>query len=176
MLGICPPDYNIYTGLFEIVIKIANKKIPIYFISSHESAVNIIKQNYKNNPKEEINLINIDHHHDLYYGNKPNNPIIELECGNWVKYCKERNYIKHYTWIKNFNSNEPGEELENLINKTINITNINIKQVVDDTDVLIVCRSDEWIPTTYYSLFYVWIIACENILQKKVEIDNGFVY
>lgn len=66
----------------------------INFSYQHHAIYNILEK-HKN-----INLYNIDHHHDVYY-KEPRDIVNE---GNWVYHLITKKCIKQYHWIKNIDS------------------------------------------------------------------------
>ena len=66
------PDYNLYYQLTQLLVNASKNHIPIYFVNSHEECSRYLTQKCK--------VINIDHHHDLGYGD--NISYQPLACGN----------------------------------------------------------------------------------------------
>jgi hypothetical protein len=53
---------------------------------------------------EPIELVNIDHHHDIEYADKDADKTDNEHDGNWVKTYFQQNKIAKYCWINNVNS------------------------------------------------------------------------
>jgi|5B_taG_2_1085324.scaffolds.fasta_scaffold01870_11 hypothetical protein len=66
----------------------------INFSYQHHGLYNIFKT------QKDINLYNIDHHHDVHYED-PNDVVNE---GNWIYHLIAKKCIKQYHWIKNIDS------------------------------------------------------------------------
>ena len=115
---------------------------------------------------EEINLWNIDHHHDCGYHNNADKP---LNCGNWV--CKIP-HLKYYTWINNPTSkiDNKGKSKTILINSTFNLMHYNLFNL-PKPDKLILCLSEPWVPCGHRELFTVWKEILENYYNTTFEID-----
>lgn len=119
-------------------------------------------KNFKN-----INLINIDHHHDIQYHIKEKNE--KLNCGNWVYHL--RHNISNYTWINNSNSHKPEEiEYKKLINNIYNLQDFDFDTMAIP-DKIFICLSEPWVPPTYRELYYTWMDIANEIYNTKFKID-----
>lgn len=153
-------DLFIYEYLTRYCINVIGKK-KVHFIKSHEQVVPLL------NSIRDGNLINIDHHHDLGYDIEDwRKPIVgQANCGNWVKKLYDLNVINHYTWYSNPQSDElPDEALD--IYKSVekkDISELNIKELAEQTDMLIICQSFEWVPPLYQPLYWTWVGLYEEI-------------
>lgn len=146
--------------LLKIITKIPKEKV--IFIENH-GALN------KYLPHEEINVYNIDHHHDCGYGEKPKDKE-ELDCGNWVYDIAQHGFLKTYTWIKNTSSSREKEKYEGLINYKFDLINYNLEEL-PVPDLLILCLSEPWTPPEYRPLFYLWKDLLENYYQTNFVMD-----
>ena len=145
-----PANLYLYEYLTNYILCCKKANVPIHFIDSHDEIIQYIK-NYK-----LINLINIDHHHDLGYIDEDiHNKIKNLDCGNWAKYGLEQNIIKNYIWVKDKNSIKNKEDIKYKF-ESYEIKDYNLVNLHKETDELIICSSFEWIPAMYHPLFSVW--------------------
>lgn len=127
----------------------------IVLIKDHGQILNYIPED------EDINLWNIDHHHDCGYRNS-------LNCGNWA--CKIPN-LKNYTWINNSTSILDDSKSETiLINSSFSLINYNLFNL-PKPDKLILCLSEPWMPRGHRELFMVWKEILENYYNTIFEID-----
>lgn len=160
-------DFFIYEfltrGLMNLFKKISAENV--HFISDHHNIIPIVKD------LEEFELINIDHHHDIAYGNtRATSKIHKADCGNWVKYLSDLNKIEKYTWICNKNSVMPGAGLskpylyENLEIQTIDFNKF------ENIDKLIICNSPHWVPPNIQALFMSWVGIAEEFYGKNFDI------
>ena len=165
-----PANLYQYEYLTKYLMMAQKSVQDIYFISSHEKVIDILR----NMPHdEEICLINIDHHHDVGYSiDNWRSPLKNPEVGNWVKYGRDKKLFDHYYWIKNENSDDIPKEGKHYIDKEILFKNSKLEQYADQTDVLILCSSLEWIPPIYHPLFYTWQTICEEVNGKEYLVDN----
>ena len=145
--------------LFEYITQFflkALKTLPkekIHFISSHEEICSLIKN-------EKVELINVDHHHDICYDEKDwSNKILKPGVGNWVKYLYDNEQLLSYYWVGDKNSLFPDEEcpteLFNEYQNFSDIKNTNLNKFLDGADMLVFCESTEWVPMHYQPLFHI---------------------
>lgn len=168
-----PADLYQYEYLTRFII-MAQKYVKdnIYFITDHKYVIDILKKLPHNEP---INLINIDHHHDLGYDDKDwNLPSLKwrgYNCGNWVRYSKETKLIDNYCWVKNENSQNVNPKGEKYIDQELLFKESKLEENVKSTNVLILCASYEWIPPLYHPLFLNWQTICEEFQGKEFSVD-----
>lgn len=95
LMQICNADLIHYNRLTKWIFKEIQhlSSSDIIFISNHHEIINYFPSG------EYLELINIDHHHDIFY-----NASNDLNCGNWVLHAFENHLIDSYTWIHNGNS------------------------------------------------------------------------
>lgn len=87
-----------YKNLVNLLLKVS-KDIPysnICVAFSHEYIGNFL-QNDTN-----LEIVNIDHHHDLGY--EPNLNYEICNCANWAYYLFKKKKVINYTWLNNTNS------------------------------------------------------------------------
>lgn len=168
-----PADLYIYDFISRYITKsMVGGCRNVYFINSHESAVDIIEKLPKD---EEIHLYNIDHHHDLGYDMDDKDwimPARKSDVGNWVKYCKDRRYIADYTWIHNDNSDPYPEEAKKYVKNDFDLKEVNLEDKDFIPDVLIICASFEWIPPVYQPLYLTWNSICSEIAGEEYPLDT----
>ena len=160
----CQADLSIYKLLTDFILNVESEKI--FFISSHKDILQFVN--------ESVDLINIDHHHDLGYSNESYSETFEISCGNWVEQLYRENKIKSYTWIHNPNSfllmSDQARIDNDLIISDENEMKKYLNNLAQHTDSLIICSSFPWVPSMYRPLFDTWHSICENKVQKKIDI------
>lgn len=117
-----------------------------YFITSHiEDA-------------EEIEIVNLDAHHDLF--NK--NP--DLDCGNWLGFLREE--LKEKVKIK-WVTNQVNLELYGFGDTDIGrLFYTTIDDIADtDYDLIFLCRSDSWLPPHFDNDF----IDLADFIGESIE-------
>lgn len=140
-------DLNIFAKLTNYLYNIKDK-VDFIFIDSHEEIKNYIDK--------KVNVINIDHHHDLGYTDDTN----EITCANWAKKLLEQQKINSYIWIHNPNSLMNREDNVYKIDNSLIIQNFYLDKMVLPSKIII-CKSFQWIPLEIRNLFSIW----ENLLQ-----------
>lgn len=165
-----PANLDIYEYLTRFIIQSLENVTKVYFVSSHDSIINILKQIPHDEP---IEVTNIDHHHDIGYELQSwILPLTTYNCGNWVKYAKDRKLIDTYTWIHNTKFDPVDPAGEHYLDNEIALENINLEKKSKDVDFLIICASYEWVPPIYHPLFQTWQTICEEIKGEEYRIDN----
>ena len=160
----CQADLSIYKLLTDFILNVESEKI--FFISSHKDILQFVN--------DSVDLINIDHHHDLGYSNESYSEEFEISCGNWVEQLYREDKLKSYTWIHNQNSlpliGDQAKIDNDLILSDENEMKKYLNNLAQHTDSLIICSSFPWVPSIYRPLFNTWHSICENKVQKKIDI------
>lgn len=147
-VGQLPANLELYKKLTLFISKIDKEKI--HWIENHHEILSDIN--------EKINLINIDHHHDINYDEdewkvltrKPNE-------GNWVKRLYELRFINKYIWLKDYESIDLDKEYQSkYISELHFFEDYDLNKLIEETDELFICSSYDWIPEEYHSLFELW--------------------
>lgn len=116
--------------LIEWIRKNDLSNAKFYLSPSHVSILNMIENE---NIKEEIDLINIDFHHDTYNHSK------ERNCGNWLDVlCKD--YKVNAKWLRHKDSDLLGKKED--VKELLDIKIINDFQ----PDYIFLCKSYPWAP------------------------------
>ena len=150
-IGIMPADLELYKELTKFIMSFDKNKI--FFIYDHHDIIEEISD-----IKEPFDLINIDFHHDIGYGDDMqwNTPLLEkIHEGNWVKHLWDTNRLKSYIWYKDYQSDEVVEEGEKYLTEEHFITNRSLEKLLD-ADRLYLCLSSPWVPMNYLSLYDLW--------------------
>ena len=147
-----PADLNIYSRILRYLLRVIDKTSSIFISYSHSFIQDYLKND------NDLNITNIDHHHDIFYDIKDKDKKLEeCNCADWVKYFHDQSKLKNYTWIHNDNSCDPNFEVNFKYSK------IPFKEFEfdDSYDKYFICLSPEWVPPYYHSLFYT-ILDCLN--------------
>lgn len=160
-------DYGIYATLTQDLMTIL-KKVPnkdnIHFVGSQDQAMDYIPFD------EKIDIINIDHHHDLNYPNQEGKLQEERTCMNWVEKLNASERLARYTWIHN-NSSEPVAHDQVPYNE-IDLARVgNLVDYVGTPDYVVISLSPEWIPPHIVPLFNVWILMA----REACGVDFQFI-
>jgi hypothetical protein len=147
-----PADLNIYSRLLRYLLRTIDKTSSIFIGYSHSFIQDYLKND------NDLNITNIDHHHDIFYDIKDKDKKLEeCNCADWVKYFHDQGQLKDYTWVHNDNSCDPNFEVDFKYNK------IPFKEFefAESYDKHFICLSPERVPPYYHSLFYT-ILDCLN--------------
>ena len=134
---------------------------PVMMVNSHIHIFNFIKGLFNTN--EELNVVNIDMHHDIANDNS------NLDCGNWVSQLKKVYPRVNLTWIQNPVSAKmfPVPKGFKCLETTDLTTIRNYKY-----DAIFLCRSDNWLCPTLDADFtdLYFTIAAKF---KNVQVERG---
>ena len=160
-------DFFIYEAVTRALMNLF-KKVPakdVHFIKEHHSLIKLVEG------MKDIDLINIDHHHDIGYDRvMPTTKILRPECGNWVKYLADKGVIKSYVWINNENSDMPTGGLSKMyLYDEFSIKDFNVNGI-EKIDKLIICNSPQWIPPNIQGLFMTWVGLAEEYYDTDFKI------
>lgn len=167
LLKLADADFITYHRLTQYLLYIVPKmkKENIHFIANHQSVLN-----YLTNITEPIDVINIDHHHDIVYGDG----LEKLTCGNWVSWIDKEYKLNSYLWVHDNNSRFPKEEDVKISYTKKNVSEYNDEQYKYNTppDELIICLSGEWVPPQYKRLFFIWFDICNYIHNTHYDLED----
>jgi hypothetical protein len=149
---------------------------------------------------DNIDLINIDHHHDILYHDAENgadnsepseDEILEsfekkykaicdysmIDEGNWIAWLESKNKLNSYTWIANDNSYGIEESTELNYYKNL-LPKFNIKKKKNfkfkdyKFDYIFVCLSPQYIPKIHWHYFSMFIEAYKQITGNEVNLSD----
>lgn len=155
-------DYNLYYKLTEYLTLVSKKitKDQIVFVTNHDQVNEYLDKN------ETYNIINIDHHHDLGYGDSAQDTAT-LNCSNWVKILKDNKQCVSYTWIHNENS-ELEIERENMYTDAI-LKDTDL-QYLPTPDKLFIVVSPPWIPPYCMYLLDCWFVMLNALYNTDFKL------
>lgn len=159
-----PANLYQYQFLTRLIVYWLGKRIPIKFINNHDEIIKIFKEY-----KSPIDVINIDHHHDIGYDYDNWRQVSShLDCGNWAKYALDRNLIRTYQWVKNENSYDAIKEAEaHYITKKMTFEDFSKTPFYDlKIDLVVVCGSWEWIPPDFIPLYNTWQSIADEVKPR----------
>ena len=162
-------DYRFYQDLTNLLINIYLNipKENIYFCANHEFITTLIS--------EPVNIINIDHHHDIGYRIEDwTAPLPSLECGNWIKWLKDNQLLNAYTWVRDLTSysyqNEVPKEYWPQQELVLPFDLQNIVINYDEIDKVVICSSFNWVPPKFNELYYLWIDIYQTLTQAEIPV------
>jgi len=124
--------------------------------------------------KDKVNIINIDHHHDIYYDNNDGKHILKYNYpkeSTWVKYLQNEEKLNSYTWIHNTNSNLEGLELLEFTTPTIHTLKEDFS-LDTKIDYIYLCLSPQYLPKIHWFYFFMLKNMYEIIKNKKININT----
>jgi len=166
---------------FNVFLKALKSTNSVSFGYEHDSILFSISE-YDN-----IDLINIDHHDDVFGGDYATKEPLEealkkeyyeilkynrVHEGNWAAWLAGKNKINSFTWIGNENS---GNKSRNQYNAKVvpnyhNVERENYTFNSYDFDHIFVCLSPQYIPKNHWHYFSMFISAFEEIANKDAII------
>ena len=124
----------------------------------------------------EIHILNIDHHHDLYYKDFQLLEALEYgECSesNWILPISDR--ISEYTWVGNNNSEEFVGNLDKFPIYTTYIDDPLIEEKIKNTkwDLVYIALSPNYTADEHWFYFFMLIEIYKGITGKEeVHVDS----
>lgn len=158
-------------GLFTRSIKDLQAR-NIFFAKEHDMILEFLCGN-KEKASETFEIFNIDHHHDIYYGDRQKEEVdrFDFAClANWVYYLGKNEKIAKYHWIKNEKSIAfPEEDIKDLVFPVdFSLSRDNLWDI--DFDYVFVCQSSEYLPRKFHQFFYLFKAIADNCLGESIPI------
>lgn len=125
----------------------------LWIVDSHKHIYDAIAQLHR--PGQEIDIVNIDFHHDCYDHNED-----KVDCGNWVLQVLQNGFNKvgdgQYLWVYRPGTEDPAEGIgyTGTFNDQCGCNYLDRLQPSEskvcwdweDVDLLFICRSSMWSP------------------------------
>ena len=162
---------------FNTFLKALKNNPTVTFGYDHDSIL------YDAKDFKDIELINIDHHDDVFHGMGDAEYEYDLVTkhnvineGNWGIWLQSVGRLKSFTWIGNKNSgNKDRNEInyEYLNGNYINVEKENYTFEDYNFDHIFVCLSPQYIPPQYWHYFAMFINTYEHFTGKDAKIITG---
>jgi hypothetical protein len=166
---------------FNVFLKALKNCQSVSFGYEHDSILFSIKD------YSDIDLINIDHHDDVFGGDYTNtmpdehayskeyfeiNNDNRVHEGNWGAWLASKNKLKSFTWIGNNNSSNKIRNSFNcqVIPNYLNVEKEDYKFTDYNFDHIFVCLSPQYVPKNHWHYFAMFISAFEEIVGKDATI------
>lgn len=107
------------------------------------------------NPKDDLEVINIDFHHDNYISGG-----LTVDCANWVRHLMDRFPHTEFTWYRRFDSEMISLEGVFPYCSTTDFV------IEGEFDYIFICFSPEWTPPHLYPKFKE---LCQSVTHLVVE-------
>ena len=131
--------------ILELSKDISYSNICVAF--SHEHIGQFLKND------KDLEIINIDHHHDLGYDE--DDPYEKCTCANWAYYLFKQGKLDKYIWLNNNNSDiipPPRHEANFFSEFFCDINETSYINRFGRPDKIFICLSPEWVPSQYHPL------------------------
>ena len=115
------------------------KNTELHIALGHQDIAGLVMN--KVDLKDDLNIINIDDHHDNY-GNKEVIDEKQVNCGNWVNFLENRGYNLKIDWIPREDSDFDKEKLNKIITPTLEYEKFKDKI----PDYIFLCKSPGYSP------------------------------
>lgn len=151
---------NLYKEL-KYILNSQSTKTPVLITNSHVHAFDFIEKHFDN---KRIVLTNIDWHHDIVNNNT------EMDCGNWIKFLKEKYPDTILKWI----TRPESIDCYGITNSELTQMNVEFDfKSIEHTqfDAIFLCRSDSWTPPHLDKYFDELIKECFSV-YFNVKIEN----
>jgi hypothetical protein len=169
-------DQSNLTFCFNIFLKSLKYNPKVSFGYDHDSIL------FSINKENNIDLINIDHHDDVFSG-IIKNPNEEYEAltkhniineGNWGALLHKLKKLNSFTWIKNINSDINGDRDNRAKQFLGNLYQSYLKEdyIFEDYnfDYVFLCLSPQYIFPDHWHYFSMFISAYEEFSEKTAVI------
>jgi len=165
------PDIQNLVYIFEVFSNAILNSKKVVFSNYHDCILNELDFN------KTHSIINIDHHHDLFYFNSQKEKVERYSVvsdADWVWYLLKNNYLMSYTWIHNPTSSMPKDSFysddKRMICKFLLKGDYTFKSY--DFDLVFVCLSPIYISPIHWHYFELLKVIYKNTLKKDLIINN----
>lgn len=165
-------DKSGYNKLKKIIKRYCNSDTKVFIADSHSRAYDFIR---KYDTGGEIDIVNIDFHHDYYdCQSEVNNTTEEdVNCGNWVRLLIDNDDRISYTWVCREDS-DLSERLEFSPNFCGYKMIEDLLEESEPYDLLFICRSSVWSPP--HLDYYFFQLIDNNVTTIGTEsIEYGYL-
>lgn len=150
-------DNSGYNKLKKIIKRYCNPDTKVFIADSHSRAYDFIKEH---DTGDEIDIVNIDFHHDYYNCqsevDKKHTTEEDVNCGNWVRLLIDNDDRISYTWVCREDS-DLSERLEFSPNFCGYKMIEDLLEESEPYDLLFICRSSVWSPPHLDHYFFQFI-------------------
>ena len=126
---------------------------------------------------EPINILNIDHHHDICYVNEQYSEVIEYDIvsqADWVLWLVKNKNLASYTWVGNQNSTQLDTDVVQLNWNFNPLLKEGLKMDTYNFDYIYICASPQYLAPHHWYHFDIMKMLYKNIcgLDPKVHQDK----
>ena len=154
-------DANSLIEIASLILRNVKNGAKFISIKEHQEIIPAISH------CDDIELVNIDFHHDIMYGPVSKVNIADFDkysCADWVGYLFMKKKLSSYTWIKAPQSDPYYQELMEI---DYNVgSHRDIKDLPNDFDYVVFCLSPQWVPYRYQHLYDLIVRMAEEVVQN----------
>ena len=126
---------------------------------------------------EQINILNIDQHHDICYVNEQYNEVIEYDIvsqADWVLWLVKNKNLASYTWVGNHNSTQLDNNVVQLDWNYNSLLKESFKLDSYKFDYIYVCASPQYLAPHHWYHFDIMKMLYKNMcgLDPKMHHDK----
>jgi len=141
---------------------------------------------------EDVDIINVDHHHDILYPQLFDKEVVvknlrwnyhdvkdncSIDEGCWIAWLRSKDKLKSYTWVTNQNAINDTSDLQikyftGLIPKFRAVTRENYDITDHNFDHVHVCLSPQYMPKSHWHYFLMFVSAYEAKSGQKVDLNE----
>ena len=166
---------------YELVRELVKKNAPnirtenIMFALEHDMILELLCD-VPEKKDELLEVYNLDHHHDIYYGAEENYQVEHYQVaniGDWVYYLGFNKKLYKYNWLRNYSSDRFDDELQaglDFIVTQDKLIESPDKILEIDFDYLFVCKSEEYLPDNFWHLFEELRHITEDIKGERITV------
>ena len=160
---------NEYNLLIQLLL-MQNKNCPVMIANSHKHIYRFITERCNG----DIELINIDMHHDILNDNP------ELDCGNWIGSLLKENRLKNFRWVYNpvslkmYGIEDGSSDEDKTLRKIVQKIGLSsISDIQDKSfDMIFLARSDIWSPP-HLDKYFSELVSLMCAHFKEVIAEQG---
>lgn len=138
------PDYEVICNFLNSL-----KDGKVLFADSHREIAKFFSEI---KPEEELEVINIDFHHDMYITGGDT-----LDCGNWLRFLVDLKPDAKIKWVRREDS-----DVESLSGVFPYYHTTNISEVQGEFDLIFLCFSSPWTPPHLFNDYKVMSMILDN--------------
>ncbi len=164
---------------YDLFLKALGNCKSVSFGYEHDELLYVLQD------KEDIEIINIDHHDDIFGEDYDGNVEREyvglvkhdrVNEGNWGAWLHTQKKLDSFTWIRNENSrnfNQNNDLNKEVLGKKYKAFLRDDYEFEDyNFDHIFVCLSPQYVPKNHWHYFTMFIMAYEQITGKTVDINS----
>lgn len=164
---------------YDLFLKALGNCKSVSFGYEHDELLYVLQD------KEDIEIINIDHHDDIFGEDYDGNVEREyvglvkhdrVNEGNWGAWLHTQKKLDSFTWIRNENSrnfNQHNDLNKEVLGKKYKAFLRDDYEFEDyNFDHIFVCLSPQYVPKNHWHYFTMFIMAYEQITGKTVDINS----